>query len=62
MADAMMYDLDTPLDFGKYRGRVVEDVLVEDPAYLLWAMENVERFNVDNALYDEIVRAARGHR
>lgn len=56
----MMYDLDSKLDFGKHRGRKVEDVLEDDPGYLLWAMENVERFEVDAALYDEIVRAARG--
>ena len=54
------YDLDTPLAFGKYKGRTVEDVLEEDPAYLLWAAENVESFDVDAALQDAIVRAARG--
>jgi uncharacterized protein (DUF3820 family) len=53
-----MYDLDTPLAFGKYRGRTVEDVLAEDPAYLLWAMETVEQFEVDKALQDAIERAA----
>lgn len=58
----MLYDLDTPLDFGKHKGRTVEDVLAEEPAYLMWALENVERFNCDNALTDEIMRAARGGR
>jgi uncharacterized protein (DUF3820 family) len=52
----MVYDLDTPLAFGKYKGRTVEDVLQCDPAYLLWAMENVDQFEVDD---DAINRDAR---
>lgn len=54
----MIYDLDTPLGFGKYKGQPVEDVLADDPSYLLWCLENVESFSVDQALEDEIVRAA----
>lgn len=54
-----LYDLDTVLDFGKHKGLTVEDVLNDDPRYLLWALENVERFEVDNALHDAIVRAAK---
>lgn len=57
-----MYDLDTPLAFGKYRGRTVEDVLEEDAGYLMWALENVEQFEVDPALQDAITRAARTRR
>jgi hypothetical protein len=53
------YDLDTPLGFGKYKGRTVEDVLEEDPHYLLWALENVEQFDADKAVQDAIERAAR---
>lgn len=59
----MIYDLDTPLQFGKHKGRPVEDVLNEDPYYLYWCLENVEHFQVDAALQDEITRAAqRGRR
>jgi len=58
----MIYDLDTPLGFGKYKGRAVEDVLSDDPAYLLWLLENVEQFTVDKALQDDIERAARRRR
>lgn len=55
----MTYDLDTPLGFGKYRGYPVEEVLESDPSYLMWALENVESFEVDKALQDAIERAAR---
>lgn len=58
----MTYDLDTPLGFGKYKGRTVEDVLDEDPHYLLWALENVEQFDADKAVQDAIERAARTRR
>lgn len=52
------YDLDDVLNFGKYKGSTVDSVLEEDPKYLLWALENVERFEVDKALQDAITRAA----
>ena len=58
----MIYDLDDALQFGKHRGRTVEDVLEEDPGWLLWALENTDRFEVDKALEDAIVEAARGRR
>jgi len=58
-AASRVYDLDSNLDFGKYRGRSLEDILDEDPAYLLWALATVVRFQVDDALQDAIVRAAR---
>lgn len=54
----MIYDLDTELRFGKYKGHTVEDVLARDPEYLLWLLENVDRFEVDKALQDAIMRAA----
>lgn len=56
----MTYDLDDCLPFGKHQGRLIEDVLDEDPNYLLWCLENVDDFEVDKALQDEITRRARG--
>lgn len=53
----MIYDLDTKLNFGKFKGRTVEEVLLAEPSYLLWLLENVERFEVDKALQDAIMRA-----
>jgi hypothetical protein len=55
----MIYDLDTPLLFGKHRGRTVEELLDEAPGYLVWALENVDDFEVDKALQDEIMHCAR---
>lgn len=56
------YDLDTILDFGKHRGKTVEDVLADDPGWLLWALENAERFEVDVLVHDTIVMASRARR
>jgi hypothetical protein len=56
-AKIMMYDLDTKLGFGKYKGLTVEQILEHDPSYLLWLLENVERFEVDHVLQDTIMKA-----
>jgi hypothetical protein len=53
----MLYDLDTKLDFGKYKSYTVEQILEQDPSYLLWLIENVDRFEVDAALQDAIMKA-----
>jgi uncharacterized protein (DUF3820 family) len=56
----MKYDLDDTIPFGKYSGRLVEDVLTEDPQYLLWLLENTDRFQCDKVVLDAIMNAARG--
>lgn len=50
-------DLDSVLRFGKHRGRTIEDVLEDDPRWLLWASENVDDFELDTAVMDAVVRA-----
>ena len=38
------YDMDTVLDFGKYSGQTVEDVIYnERPDYILWAETNTNK-------------------
>ena len=51
-------DLDDRFAFGRHKGKLVEDVLNDDPAWLLWAIEN-EVIEVDAALQDAITEAAR---
>lgn len=44
------------LTFGKYKGKKIEDVIEEDPKYLLWAHENIEWFQLsDEALEDVLL-------
>lgn len=37
---------DTVIPFGKYKDRKVEDILIENPNYIIWANKNVKTFNV----------------
>ena len=39
--------LGTVFNFGKYKGRTVESVILEDPSYINWCMENVEKFSMN---------------
>lgn len=49
------------LKFGKYRGRLVWEVIRDDPAYILWLLRNLEGFRLDEQAmgYFEAVRRAR---
>lgn len=38
---------DHVLTFGKYKGRTLKDVYLENPGYLVWAENNIETFWVD---------------
>lgn len=47
------YGLDSVLDFGQYRGKMVSYVLNLDPEYLLWTVECVSWFDLDpDVLHD----------
>lgn len=48
---ALASELSTVFTFGKYRGRTYDAVLRENPAYLIWAHENVEWFVLSESLY-----------
>ena len=39
------------IEFGKYKGMEVDDVLEEDPKYLMWCYENDIRYLVDDEMY-----------
>ena len=53
----MKYKLDTRLNFGKYCGETLKTILEDDPGYLVWCLENVEWFEVDQDLEDIIYEA-----
>jgi hypothetical protein len=38
------------LDFGKYKGMSIKDVYKIDASYLLWAIENINRFDLPEEL------------
>lgn len=48
------YNLDSPLNFGKYRGRILKDVAAENSMYIEWCIINVDFFLIDESTVDEI--------
>jgi hypothetical protein len=46
------YGVTTTLDFGKYKGYSVGNILEMDPAYILWASQNVETFRLTKSVRD----------
>lgn len=43
--------------FGKHKGKFVSDVIESDPQYVNWALNNVEWFNLDDALRNKLSKA-----
>ena len=46
---------DFRLDFGKYKGKLIVNVVKLDPTYILWAYRNVKKFKkiVKNTLLEK---------
>jgi hypothetical protein len=40
------------LSFGKHKGEQLIDVIVGDPHYLTWCIENIDGFELDNDAYE----------
>ena len=45
----------TFIDFGKYKGCDLDDILQEDPEYIIWLYENNVSDLVDEDLYQEAI-------
>ena len=46
--------LDDELPFGKYSGKLLRDVIEEDPDWIQWAIENISTFEVSDAATSEL--------
>ncbi len=47
-----MYRKGRALNFGKkYPGMKIEAIITKDPEYVIWCLEHVEHFDLDNELY-----------
>jgi hypothetical protein len=47
--------------FGKYKGQRAIDVIVKDPQYMKWVVNNVTWFNADDKLKAAIVSNLKSH-
>lgn len=57
------YEMNTVLDFGRYAGKTMSYVLRFDPHWILWAVGNIEWFDVDTILLDTaIIKANELHK
>ena len=44
------------LNFGKYKGKTILQVIDEDPAYIVWCIRNVKNFIIDDNLNKELCK------
>lgn len=41
-----LYDCADHLLFGKYKSRMLEEIIAIDPTYVRWALENIKEFDI----------------
>ena len=53
-----VFELNTTLDFGKYKGKTVKEVFISDPGYIDWALRENAFFRVNESIfkYFQIIR------
>ncbi len=44
---------DTPLTFGKHIGKTPNEISANDPSYIVWLHENLDKMVCTNKLYEE---------
>ena len=44
------------INFGKYKGKTILQVIDENPAYIVWCIKNVKGFIIDNNLGKELCK------
>lgn len=50
-----LYDLNTILNFGKYKGETVENIIKEDSLYIGWCISDVEDFYFTDTVYEKYI-------
>ena len=50
-----IYQLEDKLPFGKHKGYSIRQILQNDPSYLLWCSEKLERFAMSDEAWDYAV-------
>lgn len=49
------------IDFGKHKGEIVEYVMLHDPSYIKWVLDQAKPSRKLAELKDEIIRLIYGH-
>lgn len=50
--------LDDIINFGKYKGKTIHQVLHSDASYLVWAHNNIKWFKLSEGVYNEAIDKA----
>ena len=48
-------------NFGKYKGKTLLHVIDNDPQYIIWCINNIKDFNINNKLKDELISQYNQH-
>ena len=48
------YNLETTMNFGKYKGKTLREILTANPNYVNWCLINVDYFHISNSTLTEI--------
>lgn len=57
-----IYDIDDEFDFGKYKGKTVKDLLIDNPGYVDWAIRNVDSFALSKEAFQQAKIITEGKR
>lgn len=49
------YDLESVMDFGKWKGYTVRDVIHRDPVYIMWTHDHVKKFKLPADVVDALI-------
>ncbi len=52
---------DTPLAFGKHKGKTPNEIADDNPSYVVWAYENIERKICTQHLYEYCLKRKDSH-
>jgi len=50
-----LYELNTILNFGKYEGETVENIIKQDNQYIGWCISEVESFYITDTVYEKFI-------
>ena len=54
MKKIKLYNWETTLDFGKYKGRSIMEVFDKNPDYVKWCLKNVDWFCITDEIFDKL--------
>ncbi len=52
MKHSHTYDLTDSLLFGKYKGYALQTILLKQPRYIVWCLENIDGFRMSSRAWD----------